>query len=63
MFKDRIQTGNGVSRQYTGEGREKLKMTLTFELEKTEAGDGIMQVNFQEKEFKSASILFGYNEM
>lgn len=49
--------------QYTGEEREKLKMTLTFELEKTEAGDGIMQVNFQEKEFKSASILFGYNEM
>lgn len=63
MFKDRIQRGNGVSRWCVGEEREKLKMTLTFELEKVEAGDGIIQVNFHPQEFKDVSKLFSYNEM
>lgn len=30
-------------------------MTLTFELEKMEASDGIIQVNFHQKEFKDSS--------
>lgn len=45
------------------EKKEKLKMTLTFELEKIEASDGIMQVNFHQKECKDISKLFRYNEM
>ena len=45
------------------EKKEKVKMTLTLELEKMEASGGIMQVNFHQKEFKDASKLFSYNEM
>lgn len=45
------------------EEREKLKMALTFELEKMEAHDGITQVNFRQKECKDISKLFSYNEM
>lgn len=44
--------------------REKLKMTLTFKLEKREASkDRILQANFLQKEFNAVSKLFSYNEM
>jgi hypothetical protein len=46
MFKD----STAIERQWVnGKEREKLKMTPTFELEKMEASDGVMQVNFHQE--------------